>query len=76
MNARMKSLLLAGVVATAGLLAGCGERPQVVHYENGKYSGKADARPWEAGAFKGDKGAWEQGLRNRVRTQNEYKRTE
>ena len=76
MNASMKALLLAGAVAAASLLAGCGERPQVVKYENGKYSGKTDARPWEAGAFKGDKNAWEQGLRNRVRTQNEYKRTE
>ncbi|BAL22424.1 hypothetical protein [Azoarcus sp. KH32C] len=64
------------VSLVAALLAGCGERSQVVKYEQGKYAGKADARPWEGGVFKGDKGAWEQAERNRVRSQNEYKRTE
>lgn len=74
MKRRIQSVLAAAVAA--GLLAGCSEPPQVVSYENGKYSGKADARPWEGGEFKGDKGAWEQAMRNRVRAQNEYKRVE
>lgn len=74
MKSRIQIVLTAA--AAALLLTACGERPQVVHYENGKYSGKADARPWEGGEFKGDKNAWEQALRNRNRSQNEYKRAE
>lgn len=77
MKARIHSLALAGAVALAAAgLAGCGERPQVGKYEQGKYAGKADQRPWDGGTFKGDKGAWEQAERNRVRAQNEYKRVE
>ncbi|NMG74613.1 hypothetical protein [Aromatoleum diolicum] len=74
MKTRIRYMLAASLAAS--LLAGCGEQPQVAKYEDGKYSGKADTRPWEAGAFKGDKGAWEQAMRNRVRGQNEYKRVE
>ena len=74
MKPGIQSMLAAAVAAA--VLAGCSESPQVVSYENGKYSGKADARPWEGGEFKGDKGAWEQAMRNRVRAQNEYKRVE
>lgn len=74
MKPRIHCMLAASLVAA--LLAGCGEEPQFAKYEDGKYSGKADTRPWEGGAFKGDKGAWEQAMRNRVRGQNEYKRVE
>ena len=74
MKPRVHHVVLA--VSLVALLAGCGEQPQVAKYEQGKYSGKADTRPWEGGAFKGDKGAWEQAMRNRVRGQNEYKRVE
>ncbi|KON81625.1 hypothetical protein PA01_08440 [Azoarcus sp. PA01] len=63
-------------VAALLLLAGCGEEPQVVRYEQGEYQGKADARPWEGGSFNGDKAAWERALHERVRSQNEYQRVE
>lgn len=56
-------------------LAGCGEKPQVVVYKQGQYQGKADTRPWEAAAFKGDKAAWESAMRQRAQYQNEYQRT-
>ena len=58
------------------LLAGCGEQPQVARYEQGKYEGKADTRPWDGAAFNGDRTAWELALRNRIVGQNEYKRVE
>ena len=73
MNSKLLSLLL--VAGCFGLTA-CGERPQIVEYKQGKYQGKADTRPWEAAAFKGDKIAWENALRNRNQSQNEYKRAE
>ncbi len=69
-------LRLPAAVAALLLLAGCSEEPQVVQYEQGRYQGKADARPWEGGAFNGDKTAWERALHDRVRSQNEYQRVE
>ena len=73
----MKTRLLT-LLSVAGLLAlsACGESPQIVDYKQGKYQGKADTRPWEAPAFKGDKLAWEAALRNRNQSQNEYKRVD
>lgn len=73
----MKTRLLT-LFALAGILglSACGERPQIVEYKQGQYQGKADTRPWEAPAFKGDKLAWENALRNRNQAQNEYKRVD
>ena len=73
MSTRILTLL--AVAGTLGLAA-CGERPQIVEYKQGQYQGKADTRPWEGPAFKGDKVAWENALRNRNQSQNEYKRVE
>ncbi|CAI07773.1 hypothetical protein [Aromatoleum aromaticum] len=69
-------LSLPAAVAVLLLLAGCSDEPQVARYEQGRYEGKADARPWEGGAFNGDKAAWERALHDRVRSQNEYQRVE
>ena len=63
-------------VALAGGQAGCGEQPQVVTYEQGKYQGKAVSPPWDNPVFKGDKAAWELAMKNRARAQNEYNRTQ
>ncbi len=73
------------LVALAGL-AGCGEKEQVIAYQQGKYQGKPDTRPWEnePGASlyttskwtKGDKASWEAALRSRNQNQNEYTRAE
>ena len=60
---------------TALMLAGCGERPQVVDYKQGQYQGKPDQRPWDSAQFNGDQRAWELALKDRAQTQNEYKRT-
>jgi len=68
---------IAGAALALGL-AGCGEKPQVL--EAGKR--KPDAKSWEsaatpyaaAGYKPGDKAAWEQQLRTRAQSQNEYAR--
>src|SRR4030095_16879085 len=37
------------------MLAGCGERPQVIDYKQGKYQGKPDEPPYAAAPFQRDK---------------------
>jgi len=80
-------LVFAGAaLIVVGVLSGCGEKDQVIVYEQGKYQGKTDTRPWEndPGASlyttskwtKGDKSSWESALRSRVQGQNEYARVE
>lgn len=56
------------------MIAGCGERPQVVVYKQGKYQGKPDDPPYSAAPFNGDQAKWERDIRNRTQYQNEYKR--
>jgi hypothetical protein len=57
------------------MLAGCGERPQVIEYKQGKYQGKPDEPAWAAAPFNGDKAEWERTIRTRNQNQNEYRRT-
>ena len=79
------------VIAGASLIAvaamtGCGEKEQVVVYQQGKYQGKTDTKPWEndPGASlyttskwkAGDKSGWETALKSRNQNQNEYTRAE
>ena len=82
---RARKLVIAGVaLAAAAAITGCGEKSQVIVYEQGKYQGKPDTRPWEnePGASlyttskwaKGDKSSWESALRSRSQNQNEYVR--
>ena len=56
------------------MLAGCGERPQVIEYKQGKYQGKPDQPPYAAAPCNGDQAAWERDIRARTQNQNEYKR--
>ncbi len=73
----MKQIVLAAVaIAVAGIVAGCGERPQVIDYKQGQYQGKPDQRAWDNPPFKGDEKAWELALKDRAQTQNEYKRVQ
>ena len=80
-SARRLTVSLAALALTAGL-AGCGEAEQVIVYQQGKYQGKPDTRPWDnaPGAdttskwTKGDKSSWEAALRARSQGQNEYVR--
>ena len=78
----MKTALVAVLALFA--LAACGEKEQVVVYKQGKYQGKPDNRSWDnaplaaewrGGQWKqGDRASWEEGIKNRQLSQNEYKR--
>ena len=80
-SARKLVVAVAALAVAAGL-AGCGETEQVIVYQQGKYQGKPDTRPWdnEPGAnttskwTKGDKSSWESAIRSRSQSQNEYVR--
>jgi hypothetical protein len=65
---------VAASAMAALMIAGCGERPQVVQYKQGTYQGKPDEEPYKAAPFNGDKAMWERDVRNRTQYQNEYKR--
>lgn len=80
-----RKLAIAAVAAiAAAAMTGCGEKSQVIVYEQGKYQGKPDTKPWEnePGASlyttskwsKADKSSWESALRSRNQNQNEYVR--
>jgi hypothetical protein len=83
---RTRTLIAALTAAAALGLAGCGERPQVVQYKQGKYQGKPDTQPWENDPTsslyttskwtKGDKTSWETAINTRAASQNEYARTQ
>ena len=70
---RRTFVALAGAALGFGL-AGCGERPQVVQYKQGEYSGKPDQKAYDAAPWNGNKREWELALANRNQNQNEYKR--
>jgi hypothetical protein len=70
-----RALLIVAGVALAAVLAGCGERPQVVQYKQGTYQGKQDQRPYEGSQYNGNQQEWERAIRSRNQYQNEYKRT-
>ncbi len=62
------------MAATAFLLSGCGERPQVVQYKQGRYQGKPDTPAYQGAPFNGDRKQWDDAIRTRNQYQNEYKR--
>jgi hypothetical protein len=66
-------LIFAGIAFALGL-AGCGERPQVIQYKQGKYQGKPDQPAWDSAKFNGDRTAWELAIKQRNQNQNEYNR--
>ena len=69
------ALAVAALATAVGAgLAGCGERPQVVQYKQGKYQGKPDQPAYAAAPWNGNKQEWEQALATRNQNQNEYKR--
>ncbi len=76
MMARLTKIATLAFGAMAALmLAGCGERPQVMEFKQGKYQGKPDQPPYAAAPFNGNKEMWERDIRARTQNQNEYRRT-
>jgi len=84
MTSLRKGLMSAAAFAVLAAVSGCGERDQVIVYQQGKYQGKPDGKPWDSapgdGGYtaskwtKGDKSSWESALRARSAGQNEHVR--
>ena len=71
----MRILVGVAIFALAALgLAGCGEKPQVTVYKQGKYQGKPDNVPWQGQPFNNNKAEWEKSIKGRNNNQNEYLR--
>ena len=48
------------------VVTGCGERPQVIEYKQGKYQGKPDQPPWDGAKFNGNRNEWELAIKQRL----------
>ena len=68
------AILLATLAAAALALVGCGERPQVINYKQGKYQGKPDTPAFANAPFNGNRQQWENEIDTRTQAQNEYVR--
>ena len=73
MTTRIALLTAAATLLALGV-AGCGERPQVINYKQGKYQGKPDTPAFANAPFNGNKQQWENEIDNRAHYQNEYVR--
>ena len=71
MRLRTLSMLRAAVALA---LAGCGERPQVINYKQGKYQGKPDTPAYANAPFNGNRQQYENAINTRTQNQNEYVR--
>lgn len=66
---------IAWLAAVAALImAGCGERPQVINYKQGKYQGKPDTPAYASAPYNGNKQQWDNAIDTRAQHQNEYVR--
>ena len=74
MTSMRRVWLPVGAVALALVLAGCGERPQVINYKQGKYQGKPDTPAFANAPFNGNKQQWDNAIDTRTQEQNEYVR--
>ena len=72
-SVRNASLAVAAAVV-ALVLAGCGERPQVINYKQGTYQGKPDTPAFNNPPFNGNKQQWDNAIDTRAQEQNEYVR--
>jgi hypothetical protein len=79
-----KIIIALAALTTLVVLAGCGERDQIIVYQQGKYQGKPDTKPADNDPgsslyttskwTKGDKSSWEAAIKSRNQNQNEYTR--
>lgn len=65
---------MACLIALTAALAGCSEHERVIVYEQGRYQGKPDGKPWDNESFAGDRTQWEATIKARSQGQNEYRR--
>jgi hypothetical protein len=65
--------VIVAAFAVAGL-GGCGEKPNVTVYKQGKYQGKPDNVPWQGAPFNNNEAEWEKAIKARNNGQNEYVR--
>ncbi|HEY1460533.1 MAG TPA: hypothetical protein VGH59_10815 [Casimicrobiaceae bacterium] len=73
-NSFAEALAIGMAAAAAVLLAGCGERPQVINYKQGTYQGKPDQPAWDSAKFNGNRDDYERTIKQRNQNQNEYNR--
>ncbi len=73
-NSFAEALAIGMAAAAAVLLAGCGERPQVINYKQGTYQGKPDQPAWDSAKFNGNRDDYERAIKQRNQNQNEYNR--
>jgi hypothetical protein len=71
---RAPVLIPLAAAMSALMLSACGERPQVVDYKQGTYSGKPDTPEYANAPFNGNAEQWANALKQRAQSQNEYKR--
>ena len=74
MSPAMRVAALAAAMVAAAALAGCGEKPTVTVYKQGKYQGKPDNVPWQGSPFNNNHVEWEKAIKARNNAQNEYLR--
>lgn len=70
MNGIRTGWIAIGAATIALAVAGCGERPQVINYKQGK----PDTSAYSNAPFNGNKQQWENAIDTRARDQNEYVR--
>jgi hypothetical protein len=71
---KLASLVVIAALFAAGSLGGCGEKPDVTVYKQGKYQGKPDNVPWQGAPFNNNQAEWEKAIAARTNSQNEYLR--
>ena len=71
---KMRNAIVAIGAVAALVLAGCGERPQVINYKQGKYQGKPDTPAYSNAPFNGNRQQWDNAIDTRIQAQNEYAR--
>jgi len=74
MNRLMKLMGVVSGAMAAVMLAGCGERPQVIQFRQGVYQGGPDEAPYASAPFNGNRELWERDIRARTQNQNDFQR--
>ena len=70
----IRSASLAAIAAASLIVAGCGERPQVINYKQGTYQGKPDTPAYSNAPFNDNRQQWDNAIDTRTQHQNEYAR--